>query len=67
MRNLVGNLAIGMPSVSSQVRFPSYNLIYLILDSSLSTLAFYSANLVSSVVGIMGGNTMATGGGAISQ
>ena len=67
MRNLVGKLAIGMPSVSSQVRFPSYNLICLILDSSLSTLTFYSANLVSSVVGIMEGNTMATGGGAISQ
>ena len=50
IQNLAGKLAAGMPSLSSQVKPPSYNLICLILDWSLSTLVSYSTNLVSSVV-----------------
>ena len=66
MQNLVGKLAAGTPSLSFQVKPPSSNLIYLILDSNLSTLASCSANLVSSVVATMGGDTMVAGGGAVS-
>ena len=67
MWTLVGKLAIGMPSLLSQVRPQSYNLICLILGSSLSTLPFWSTNLVSLVVGTMGGGTVAIGGGVVSQ
>ena len=66
MQNLAGKLAAGIPSLSSQVKPPSYSLIYLILVLSLSTLAFYSTNLVSSIVGIMGGSIMVESGKAIS-
>ena len=47
MWKLVGKLATGMPSVLSQITLSSYDLIYLILDSSLSILASCLANLVS--------------------
>ena len=50
MRNLAGKLAVDMQSLLSQVKHPSCNLIYLIMGSSLSTLASCSTNLVSSVV-----------------
>ena len=66
MRNLVGKLAASMPSLSSQVKPSSYNLICLILDSSLSTLASYSKNLVLSVVETMGGGTMVVSGRMVS-
>ena len=50
MRNLAGKLAVDMQSLLSQVKHPSCNLIYLIMGSSLSTLASCSTNLVLSVV-----------------
>ena len=67
MRNLAGKLAASMPSLSSQVKPPSYNPICLILDSILLTLTSCSANLVSSVIVTMGGVTVVVSGGAVSQ
>lgn len=61
MWNLVDKPASDILSLSSQVKLPSYSLIYLILNSSLSTLASYYANLVLSIVGTMGGDTMVAG------